>query len=76
MAKPIQVSKANGSAKEKKLGGAFEGFFAKMLIPKSLALQQISEKRNIPRFIKGDVKSTTSSRSAVIVKSVIARSAC
>jgi hypothetical protein len=29
----VQVSKAKGSAKEKKLGGAFPGFFARMLIP-------------------------------------------
>lgn len=29
----VQVSKAKGSANEKKLGGAFPGFFARMLIP-------------------------------------------
>ena len=54
------TSIANGSAKEKKFGGAFEGFWYNILIPK---------------FIKGDVKSTASSLSAVIVRSVIAKSA-
>jgi hypothetical protein len=31
----IQISRAKGSAKEKKLGGAFLGFWYKILIPKN-----------------------------------------
>lgn len=56
----FHTSNANGSAKEKKLGGAFFGFWYKILIPK---------------FINGSVKSTPSALSLVIVKSVIAKSA-
>jgi hypothetical protein len=59
-ARSFQTPTAKGSAKEKKLGGAFLGFWYKILIP---------------RLIKVVVKSTAASRSEVMVKSVMARSA-
>lgn len=55
-----QTSFENGDMKEKREGGAFVGFLYKI---------------EIPKFIKGIVKSTPPSRSEVIVKSVIAKSA-
>lgn len=59
-ARSFQTSRAKGSAKEKKLGAARLGFWYKILIP---------------RFMNVVVKSTADSRSEVIVKSAIARSA-
>lgn len=50
----------NGEMKEKRSGGSFVGFLYNIVIPK---------------FINGLVKSTAFCRAAVIVKSVIAKSA-
>lgn len=55
-----QTSDENGDINENVCGGSFVGFWNKIAMPK---------------FIKGMVKSAPLSRSEVIVKSVIARSA-
>lgn len=56
-----QTERENGEENMKRLGGTGSGFRYKILIP---------------RFMKGIVKSTALSLSDVMVKSVMAKSAC
>lgn len=85
MNKLIHTSSANGDTNENKLGGFLVGFLYNILIPRiemelivinhfTVIIYLLFIYLLLPKFINGIVKSTAFSRSAVIVKSVIARS--